>query len=166
MRRHGGKEQTSGRGRIGGAKTVLGWLLDTRRLLVQLPKNKFVAWTNLIKMVIQQGTTTSKEVESIIGRLGLLGMAIPFVNHFLSRLRNLQVWAKSRQLIPITNNCRRDLELMINIIKIAHNGISMNIIVYQHPTHIYRSDSCPAGLGGYSNSGFVWRYYLNPEHQF
>jgi hypothetical protein len=55
---------------------------------------------------------------------------------------------------------------MINIIKIAHNGISMNIIVYPCPKHIYRSDSCPAGLGGYSNSGFAWRYYLKPEHQF
>jgi hypothetical protein len=63
-------------------------------------------------------------------------MAIPFVHHVLSRLRNLQVWAKNRQLIPITDNCWRDLELMINIIKIAHDGISMNIIVYRHPTHI------------------------------
>jgi hypothetical protein len=72
-------------------KTVLGWLLDTRHLLVQLPKNKFVAWTNLIKIVIQQGTKSTKEVESIIGRLGHLRMAIPFVHHFLSRLGDLQV---------------------------------------------------------------------------
>ncbi len=135
--------------------TVLGWHLDTRLLLVQLPKNKFVAWINLIKMVVQQGSTTAKEVESITGRLGHLGMAIPFVCHLLSRLCDLQVWAKSRRLIPITNKCWRDLELMINIIKIAHNGISMNIIVYQWPTHIYHSDSCLAGLGGYSNSGFA-----------
>jgi hypothetical protein len=147
-------------------KNVLGWLLDTRRLLVQLPKNKFAAWTNLIKMVIQQGTMTTKEVESIIGCLGHLGMAIPFVHHFLSRLRNLQVWAKSRRSIPITDNCRRDLELLINIIKIAYNGISMNIIVYRLPIHIYCSDSCPAGLGGYSNSSFAWQYYLKPKHQF
>ncbi len=118
-------------------KNVLGWLLDTWCLLVQLPKSKFMAWTNLIKMVIQQGTTTTKEVKSIIGRLGHLRMAIPFVHHFLSRLCDLQVQAKSRQSIPITNNCWRDLELMINIIKIMHNGISMNIIAYRHPTHIY-----------------------------
>jgi hypothetical protein len=48
---------------------------------VQLPKNKFIAWTNLINMVIQQGKTMAKEVESIIERLGRLGMAIPFVHH-------------------------------------------------------------------------------------
>jgi hypothetical protein len=55
---------------------------------------------------------------------------------------------------------------MINIIKITHDGISMNIIVYRHPTHIYHSDSCLAGLRGYSNSSFAWQYYLKPEHQF
>jgi hypothetical protein len=54
---------------------------------------------------------------------------------------------------------------MINIIKIVHDGISMNIIVYQWPMHIYHSDSCPAGLGGYSDSS-AWQYYLEPEHQF
>jgi hypothetical protein len=32
--------------------------------------------------------------------------------------------------------------------------------------HLYRSDSCPAGLGRYSDSGFAWRYYLEPAHQF
>jgi hypothetical protein len=48
-------------------KTALGWLLDTRQLLVQLPKNKFIAWTNLINTIIQRGTTMAKEVESIIG---------------------------------------------------------------------------------------------------
>ncbi len=136
-------------------KTVLGWFLDTRRLLVQLPKNKFVAWANLIKLVIQRGTTMTKEVKSIIGRLGHLGMAIPFVHHFLSRLRDLQKRAKSRRSIKINDKCRKDLELIIQIIKIAHDGISMNTIVYRKLTHIYHSDSCLAGLGGYSNSGFA-----------
>ncbi len=138
-------------------KTILGWFLDTRRLLVQLPMNKFIAWTNLINMVIQK---------SIIGRLGHLGMAIPFVRHFLSRLCNLQARAKSRGSITINDECRKDLKLMINIIKIAHNDISMNLIVYLWPTHVYCSDSCPAGLCRYSDSGFAWQYYLEPAHQF
>jgi hypothetical protein len=77
-------------------KTVLGWLIDTRRLLVKLPMNKFIAWTNIIEEVMQSGTTTAKEMESVIGRLVHLGMAIPFVYHFLSRLRDLQVRAKTK----------------------------------------------------------------------
>jgi hypothetical protein len=93
-------------------------------------------------------------------------MAIPFVHHFLSRLRNLQVREKCRRSIPINNECRRDLDSVIHIIKIAQKGISINIIIYRWPTHIYHSDSCPARLGGYSDSSFTWRYYLYPEHQF
>jgi hypothetical protein len=50
----------------------LGWLLDTRHLLMQLQKNKFVAWMNLINTIIQRGITMAKEAESIIGRLGHL----------------------------------------------------------------------------------------------
>ena len=65
-------------------KTVLGWLIDTRRLLLSNPNNKFVAWTEILSSVLTRGTTTAKEMESIIGRLGHIGMAVPFVHHFLS----------------------------------------------------------------------------------
>ncbi len=93
-------------------------------------------------------------------------MAVPFVHHFLSRLRDLQTQATSRRAININKEGHNDLLFMINVIKIAHSGISLNIIVYRRPTHVYRSDLCPAGLGGYSDSGFAWRYYLPPHLQF
>jgi hypothetical protein len=147
-------------------KTVLGWLLDTRRLRVKLPKNKFIAWSNIIREMIQRGTTTAKELESIIGRLVHLGMAIPLVYHFLSRIRDLLVGAKRRRAIRISGECLKDLELMMHMIQIAHEGVSMNSIVYRRPTHVYRSDSCPAGLGGYSDSGFAWRFYLSEGLKF
>jgi hypothetical protein len=86
--------------------SILGWLVDTRRLLLSLPNNKFVAWTTIIMEVIEQGTTTANEMESIIGRLGHLGMAIHFVYQFLSRLRNLQEQTRSRRSININNECR------------------------------------------------------------
>ena len=38
----------------------------------------------------------------------------------------------------------------------------MNLLVYRKPTKVYRSDSCPAGLGGYSSDGYAWRWYI-PE---
>jgi hypothetical protein len=147
-------------------KTILGWLADMRCLLLSLPNNKLVAWTAIIKKVIEQGTTMAKEMESIIGRLGHLGMAIHFVYHFLSRLRNLQERAKSRRSININEECRNNLQFMIGMIKRAHNGINLNIIVYPRPTHVYHLDSCPAGLGGYSNNGFAWHWYLLPHLLF
>ena len=42
----------------------------------------------------------------------------------------------------------------------------MNMVVYRKPTHVYRSDSCPMGLGGYSHEGWAWRFYLPPHLQF
>jgi hypothetical protein len=141
-------------------KTILGWLVDTRCLLLSLPNNKFVAWTTILVKVLEQETTTAKEMECIIGRLGHLGMAIHTVYHFMSKLHDLQERAKSRRSIAINNECRNNLRFMIGVIKRAYDGINLNIIVYQRPTHVYRSDSCPAGLGGYSDSGFAWRWYL------
>jgi hypothetical protein len=55
---------------------------------------------------------------------------------------------------------------MIGIIKRAHEGIDLKIIVFRHPTHVFHSDSCPAGLGGYSNSRFAWCWYLAPHLHF
>ncbi len=90
-------------------------------------------------------------------------MAIRTIYHFMSRLCNLQEQAKSRRSITINKECRNDLQFMIGVIKRAYEGINLNIIVYRRPTHVYHLDSCPAGLGGYSDSGFAWRWYL-PSH--
>ncbi len=49
---------------------------------------------------------------------------------------------------------------MLGFLKIANKGISLNSIAFRQPTHIYRSDSCPTGLGGYSHKGWAWQWYL------
>jgi hypothetical protein len=69
-----------------------------------------------------------------------------------------------RQL-NINEQCISDLKFLLSVLKKCRDGINMNSIAYRRPTHVYRSDSCPAGLGGYSDEGFVWRYYLPPELQ-
>ncbi len=102
-------------------------------------------------------------LETKIGRLVHLGMAIPFVHHFLSCLRDLHLTAIWQQLVKINGEYSKDLQLMLNFLKMANAGISLNSIAFQQPTHVYRSDSCPAGLGGYSHEGFAWRWYL-PEN--
>ena len=59
-----------------------------------------------------------------------------------------------------------DLKLMLYFLKKAKNGVDMNMIVYRKPTHAYRSDSYPLGLGGYSHEGWARRFYLPPHLQF
>ena len=109
---------------------------------------------------VDKGTTTAKTLKSTIGRLGHLALVVPGVHHFLSRLRELQRMATHRRSIQFNDPCRDDLRLMLQFLNIARKGISMNLIAFRKPTHVYRSDSCPFGLGGYSDEGFAWHFEI------
>jgi hypothetical protein len=65
-------------------KLILGWLMDFRGLIVSLPANKYIAWSADIGKMLTSNSAKAKELETLIGRLGHLGMIIPFVYHFLS----------------------------------------------------------------------------------
>jgi len=148
-------------------KLILGWLMDFRELLVSLPDNKYIAWSADIKSMLTNGSAKAKQLETLIGRLGHLGMVIPFVYHFLSRLREWHHKTRNKRYpSQMTKECRNDLLLMLKFLDKAHVGIDMNLISYRRPTHIYRSDSCPFGLGGYSDEGFAWRFELPPNLRF
>ena len=145
------------------SKVILGWDFDFRQLIISLPENKFVAWTMNVSQLLLNETTTAKELESIIGRLGHLSLVVPGVHNFLSRLRDLQQMAAHRRSINISKTCRTDLTLMLRFLEIAKQGIDMNLIVFRQPTHVYWSESCLFGLGGYLVEGFAWRFDLPEE---
>jgi len=143
-------------------KIILGWKWNLRSLIISLPHNKWTAWSAEILDMIKEGEVTTTHLESTIGRLGHLALVLPFVHHFLSRLRELHTRTSrsKRRRTKIPPNCINDLRLMTFFLDKAHNGVNMNQIAFRRPTHVYRSDSCPAGLGGYSHDGFAWRFYL------
>ena len=100
-------------------KKILGWFWNFRQLIISLPYNKFVAWTKSVQDTISAGYVNSKELESTIGQLNHLSLVVPFVNHFLSRLREL-LWKaqrSARRLTKIPPECIDDLKLMIYFIK-------------------------------------------------
>ncbi len=72
----------------------LGWCFDLRQLTITLPENKLIAWTESINSMLLIGKTTQKELEQLIGRRSHLGMVVPFVHHFLSRLQDLYIIAQ------------------------------------------------------------------------
>ncbi len=74
-------------------KMILGWFLDFCCLWITLPDNKFKAWISAIEKIIQEGSAMAKEIEQNIGRLVHLGLALPFIHHFMSRLRDLHLTA-------------------------------------------------------------------------
>ena len=81
----------------------------------------------------------------------------------MSRLRDLMWRSRNRRTLKLTNPTKKDLELMLFFLGKAKEGIDMNLLVFRKPSKVYRSDSCPAGLGGYSSDGFAWRWCV-PEH--
>lgn len=147
-------------------KMILGWLVDHRQLLVSLPENKFVAWSKALQDIIDSKTTTAKTLEQNIGRLVHVAQILPEIYHFLNQLRSLHERSKNRRSIKVPDNCLADCHLLLKFLLRAREGISMNNLVLQLPLVIYRSDSCPHGLGGYSCRGHAWRWYIPAELRF
>jgi hypothetical protein len=76
---------------------VLGWCLETRRLLIRLPGDKFIAWTSDVSTVLSTGKTTFADLESLVGWLNHAAYVIPLSRHFINRLRlrlNKRTFAK------------------------------------------------------------------------
>jgi hypothetical protein len=55
---------------------------------------------------------------------------------------------------------------MQGILDKAKRGIDMNLLAFRLPDQVYYSNSCPAGLGGYSNQGYAWHFKVLDELQF
>ena len=150
-------------GRIEEVKMLLGWLYDTRRLLISLPDDKYINWSNDIATMRKEKQTSYSDLDTLIGRLNHVGYVIPSARHFLSRIRQLKTKARFRRQVSIPALVLADLDLWIDFLQTAHNGISMNLLTYRSPTHLYRSDACEHGLGGYSAKGLAWRWEI-PTH--
>jgi hypothetical protein len=148
-------------------KTMLGWFLNFRTLVISLPDNKAIAWSNEIKEMLEEGKTKAKRLERNIGRFVNVGMILPYVHHFLARMRSLLKKAKKRNsAVPIPLPVQEDLKLMSRIIKRAHQGVDMNNLAHSFPNVVLKNDSCPFGLGGFNIVGDGWRWIIPPELRF
>jgi hypothetical protein len=66
---------------------VLGWDLNTRSLTILLPHDKFEAWSEDLRLIVQVGKASFGELESTVGRLNHAAYVIPLARHFLNRIR-------------------------------------------------------------------------------
>ena len=150
-------------GKMEETKIMLGWLINTRSMLLHLPLNKFNGWSKDILDAISRTIIDGSTLETMTGRLNHAAMALTNMRHFLNRLRKLAYvaaqckWGKAR----LTQNVKDDLTLCLEFLALGRDGVSLNILVFAEPTHYYRSDACEHGLGGYSIlSGKAWRFEL------
>jgi hypothetical protein len=67
-------------------KIVLGWLYDTRRMLISLPENKYVAWSNDICKILATQRTNHHVLDTLVGRLDHACCIFPLARHFMERI--------------------------------------------------------------------------------
>jgi hypothetical protein len=161
-------DKLAAEGAPGEIKIVLGWQIDTRRLLIQLPDDKWLAWTNDITNIIEKRTIPTRQtLEQLIGRLNHAAHVIPLSRFFLGRLRSkLSKATKCRKYrFSIKNSDIDVLSLWRTFLAKANSGISINLLTLRCPTNIIITDACLDGLGGYSiSSGRAWRLDLRSFH--
>jgi len=149
-------------------KTVLGWAINTRCLRIYLPMDKFSDWHSDIQEMLKNPKVDKKQMESLIGRLDHVAFLMDMLRHFMSRLRNaLQRTIKTR-FTTLSLSEMEDLKLMDKFLNIASSsGVSLNLLTFRKPTHLYRSDASLHGLGGYNIvTGRAWRIELPVDCRF
>jgi hypothetical protein len=151
-------------------QTILGWRIDTRRLLIQLPKEKAKLWDADLRALIRDGDKGwpigLKRLEIIQGRNIHVATIIPGGMHFQSRMYRAIKRAKKSEYrtTRLRAEERRDLRLLRQLLATAQRGISLNNVVYRLPDHLGRSDAFEGGIGGYDlTSGRAWRLAIPPE---
>ena len=152
------------------AQIILGWKVDTRRLLMSLPDDKHTAWTqeirNILRSASQNRRIRHKDLEKLLGRLQHAASILSEGNHFLNRLRTAELRARAHGATRLTAETRHDLALWQTLLSRAHKGIDLNLLVLRSPDHIVRTDACEEGLGGFSlTTGRAWRWTIPKDAQ-
>jgi len=143
-------------------KVMLGWLLCTRSCKIYLPKDKELAWTLDIEEILEENTTTTKQMESVIGRFNHVGYILPTARYFLNRLRHLLTRCTRYGRQSLKQWEIDDFQLWKKFLQHASTeGVSFNNISFTKHTNLILTDASEHGLGGYNpTSGRAWRFEL------
>jgi hypothetical protein len=148
-------------GKMEESKTILGWVINTRSLIISLPVDKYDKWSKDIQLLISSKQVCSSQLETIIGHLNHTASILSMMRHFMGRICQA-LYRSLRNGWTCLRLCEKsDLHLMVEFLAKAKNRISLNNITFRKPTHLYRSDASEFGLAGYNMlSGKAWRFQL------
>ena len=144
----------------------LGWEINTRALTIAIPFDKWKAWSADIQELLKIRTVKLKSLSSLIGKLNHVCFIIPNARHFMNNLHRMETIAKSNdaQRVKLSQTTLADLDLWLEFLTSARDGISMNRIVFRKPTQITFSDSSEIGISGFSpHTGIAWRHPFTEE---
>ena len=158
-------EKTLAEGTPSETKTILGWELDTRSLLLRLSSDKHTLWQSDIQRLLHQPTLTYDDLATLVGRLNHAAYVVPTARAFLCHIRRAEQHALKKGRSPVTLDTLQlaELQQWHFFLDRARAGLSLNLLTLRTPTIALRADACEHGIGGYSlSSGIAWRWPL-PE---
>ena len=130
--------------------------------------DKLQEWTLILNDIIQQPTTPTKIIETMTGCLNHVATILQMMRHFLNHLYMAQTRAQHHKhgMIHLSTTAHKDLVLCKKFLQTTNQGISINLLTYQVPTHHLCSDALDHGISSYSlTSGQAWCYQLPVECQ-
>jgi hypothetical protein len=129
----------------GGAKEcqiILGWEIDTRRLLIKLPIEKYIAWSTDLTHFYDTKQAKHAALELMIGRLNTCIGIIPLSRFFLGDLRRHINRKSSRwKTIWFSKVELNILSLWQHFLRRARDGINLNLLSTRTPTNITITDA-------------------------
>lgn len=140
---------------------MLGWRINTRTLQLSLPRNKFIAWTKDLEVILQSDCRKipHKQIESLLGRSQHVASVLSPAAHFLSKIHRAERRAFYAGATQFTRDELADCVLWRKILRHSHNRVDINTLVFRSPNNISMSDACEYQLGGFSLwTGQAWRW--------
>ena len=135
-------------------KICLGWMIDSKRLIVSLSDHKMIGRMSQIITIMEQRTVSEKDLASILGRLENVAQVLTVLGHFLSNIRHMEITtARKDHNIKSNKKAKEDLTLAKQILIKANKGISLNLLTFRIPDEMYVCDAAEYGLGGFTNHG-------------
>ena len=151
-----------GEGLMAEDKIFLGWQFFFNLHLIQLTQRKSDQYiTDLTGMICTRETRT-KQIESVVGKINVVGFVLPATRHFTARLRRCIIKYKAGDN-ALDDEEIEDSQLWIKFLRRAVEGVNINMAANHPATGVCISDACEIGIGGYTNNGIFWRFYLPVE---
>ena len=101
-------------GDLSKTRIYLGWLLDTRKLYIQLPLQENKAWINDLKTCLLKKRTSHDNLRSLIGKLENVVIIIKMMGHFMNNLYALELKSSnSKHNIRLSQRAKEDAKIHI-----------------------------------------------------
>ena len=143
------KKMKKGDGSWSTRKLVLGWILDTARMTIELPPHRKEALADIFKSLVGLKRISRKRWESILGRLRFVSVAIPGSAGLFCALQLALQRTTADGRIRITRELRQHIDAFSRLAaQLAARPTHLSEIVPEDPIFMGATDAAKAGMGG------------------